>query len=425
MSEPKPKSPVISQPPFAISDVPPSAERMTSAIHALADAYPSAWGDRMLLALATLPLDAGAEAIVAHVLDAAFEILPEHSLGACLVSSDGASRTIVRCGPPGDEAMTPPDPARLFPRRRHERTITIDPETGSSFHVGVDSPTMVTEVASESRFVERVATVLGGVMRQVAITERARQHAAELRALQAQIIQSEKLASLGQLAAGVVHELNNPLTSIVAYSDYLRKKGEREHADPTDVERLRRIGEAADRILRFSRDLVEYARPSAGVAASVPIHEVLDQSLVFCEHVLATSGVTVERAYRADPARVRAVAGELTQIFVNLVTNACHAMPALDGRLVIATMNEEGGVRVDFTDNGHGMDAELLAKVFEPFFTTKSEGRGTGLGLSIVRNIVQRHGGTIRVESDGETGSRFILVLPSADGAPLASTSRP
>ena len=417
MTDPKLKGRQISQPPLTVSDIPPSAERMTSAIHELGsgDAYPSAWGDRLLVAVATLPIDSGVDAVVAHVLDAALEVLPEHSLGACIVSEDGASRHIVRRGPLGEDATAaPPDPARLFPRRRHERTITIDARTGSSFHVAVDSPTMVTDVASESRFVDRVSTVLVGVLRQALLADRARDQSQAFRDLQAQIIQSEKLASLGQLAAGVVHELNNPLTSIVAYSDYLRKKGERAGADPTDVERLRRIGEAADRILRFSRDLVDYARPSTGIATAVPVHDVLDQSLVFCEHVVGNTGVVVERAYHAAPARVRAVAGELAQVFVNLVTNACHAMPALGGHLVIRTANDDAGVRIEVADNGHGIEAELLAKVFEPFFTTKSEGRGTGLGLSIVRNIVQRHGGTVRAESDGETGSRFIITLPPA-----------
>src|SRR5262249_37510673 len=154
--------------------------------------------------------------------------------------------------------------------------------------------------------------------------ERSRANNAEVGVLQAQVIQSEKLASLGQIAAGVVHELNNPLTSIVAYSDYLRKKGERNGADVADLERLTRINEAAERILRFSRDLIAYSRPSTEVPAPVAIHDVIDRALVFCEHVLERTGVMVERTF-GDVKLVRGVAGQLTQVFVNLFTNACQA----------------------------------------------------------------------------------------------------
>jgi len=234
----------------------------------------------------------------------------------------------------------------------------------------------------------------------------------EVRQLEFQVIQAEKLATLGQLAAGVVHELNNPLTSISVYAEYLLKKGERSGADPADVEKMRRIVQAAERILTFARDLVAYARPTSERPRAVPVHEILDQSIMFCEHVIRETGVVVEKRYGRDLPPVWAVKDQLHQVFINLVTNACHAMAKGDGKLVVtAEPVEDGFLSIRLTDNGAGITAENLDKVFEPFFTTKSEGRGTGLGLSIVRNIVEQHRGRVQVTSEVGTGTTFEILL--------------
>lgn len=243
----------------------------------------------------------------------------------------------------------------------------------------------------------------------------------EVRDLEEQIIHAEKLATLGQLAAGVVHELNNPLTSISVYSEYLLTKGKRAGADPGDLEKLGRIAEAAARMLRFTRDLVTYARPSSEEPASVSLGEVIDQALVFCDHVISDAGIEVERCYAQELPPFWAVRGQLHQVFINLVTNACHAMASREraserGRLIV-TVDRDGdaGVWVTVADTGPGIDREHVEHIFEPFFSTKGEGRGTGLGLSIVRNIVQQHGGTIEVSSrHGQTpaGTEFKLRFP-------------
>src|ERR1041384_4243631 len=139
--------------------------------------------------------------------------------------------------------------------------------------------TMFATGTGSDTVLDRLALGLGSAIRPARSHARRRAGEAEVRGLENQVIQSEKLASLGQIAAGIVHELNNPLTSIVAYSDYLRKKAERSDSDPADVERLFRINEAAERILRFSRDLIAYSRPSAEVPAPVAIHDVIDRAL--------------------------------------------------------------------------------------------------------------------------------------------------
>lgn len=234
----------------------------------------------------------------------------------------------------------------------------------------------------------------------------------ELRELETQVIHAEKLATLGQLAAGVVHELNNPLTSILVYADYLHKKAAREGAQGADIEKLRRIVEGAERILKFTRDLVSYARPATETPVSTDIHELLDQAVVFCEHLIEETGAEIDRRYGQSLAPIYVVKGQLVQVFVNLITNACHAMPPGTGRLTLATAaSGEGRLSVRVIDSGKGISPENLQRVFEPFFTTKGEGKGTGLGLSIVKNIVEQHRGTIAVRSEVGVGTTFEVTL--------------
>jgi signal transduction histidine kinase len=231
------------------------------------------------------------------------------------------------------------------------------------------------------------------------------------------MIQADKLATFGQIAAGIVHELNNPLTSIVAYSDYLIRKAVSAPAlqDPDDVDRLRRISESANRMLRFTRDFVAYARPSSGVAGPVILHGVIDQAVAFCEHVLAQASVSVDKRYSPEVMTVRGVSEQLVQVFVNLVTNASQAAPAANGRIVITTSIEPTSRRVFVAveDNGAGIAPDHLRQVFLPFFTTKGDRHGTGLGLSIVKSIVDGHDGSIHVESPPGSGARFVLELPA------------
>ncbi len=230
-------------------------------------------------------------------------------------------------------------------------------------------------------------------------------------ALQEQVIQAEKLATLGQLAAGVVHELNNPLTSIAVYADYLLKKAP--DSSP-DTERLRRIMEAADRMLHFTRDLVAYARPSREQPRGLDLSTVAEQSIVFCEHVISECGTHVTRAMTSPIPPVLGVRNQLQQVLINLITNACHAMPQDAGRLTVGTRADEEHVFVTVTDNGSGIRENNLERVFEPFFSTKGEGKGTGLGLSIVRNIVAQHHGNIRVLSVPGQGTTFEVTFPIA-----------
>jgi two-component system NtrC family sensor kinase len=236
----------------------------------------------------------------------------------------------------------------------------------------------------------------------------------EIRELEQRIVHAEKLATLGQLAAGVVHELNNPLTSISVYSDYLLKQAVEQGAKSSDAHKLRRIHESADRILRFSRELLAYARPTAEEPQMLQIGEVLERSLEYCDHLINERGVNVRTSVQEDLSPMLGVATQLQQVLVNLITNACHAMPEGAGQLEVAAMpSADGDVQIHVSDNGSGISPDHLGRIFEPFFSTKGEGHGTGLGLSIVRNIVELHHGRLEVESELGNGTSFVITFPA------------
>ncbi|MBA3538010.1 MAG: PAS domain S-box protein [Deltaproteobacteria bacterium] len=242
------------------------------------------------------------------------------------------------------------------------------------------------------------------------------QDQSKIEALQHQIVRAERLATLGELAAGVVHELNNPLTSITVYAEYLVRKFESQGAEPTDLEKLRRIGASAQRILRFSRDLVQYARPSGTQTGPVDLSAVVRQSVSICEHLVERGGITLDIEIDPELPMIQAVAGQLEQVLINLITNAVHAVEKCDGppgRVAVRALIEgPAAVLIEVGDSGPGVPEEDREKIFEPFFTTKPDGKGTGLGLPIVRNIIEHHRGQISVDRSDLGGAAFRVVIP-------------
>ncbi|MBA3821548.1 MAG: PAS domain S-box protein, partial [Deltaproteobacteria bacterium] len=238
------------------------------------------------------------------------------------------------------------------------------------------------------------------------------QDQSKIEALQQQIVRAERLATLGELAAGVVHELNNPLTSITVYAEYLSRKFESQGAEPTDLEKLRRIGASAQRILRFSRDLVQYARPSGRHLETVDLAGVVRQSVSICEHLVERGGITLDIEVDPELPVIQAIAGQLEQVLINLITNAVHAVEN-GGRVIVrAQIESPSTVVLEVADSGPGISESDREKIFEPFFTTKPDGKGTGLGLPIVRNIVDQHRGEISITTSDLGGAAFRVVLP-------------
>lgn len=375
------------------------------------------WRDVLLRLSTTLPIDIAPEELGRLFLDGIGMLFPSTALGVCIVQS-GANPVVIHRLAPGMRHGPERDPSRLFPSLAEERVYELEDgrgALGSTFHVAREAHQ---EPLSPLRreIAEQATTLLGAALSRQRTFARAEDAVRGFHRLQAQVIQTEKLASLGQIVAGVVHELNNPLTSIIAYADYLAKRSAQRPGSELsdDVERLGRISEAAERILKFTRDLVAYARPTGDTRMRFCLQDAIERSLGFCEHEFADGRVTVERAFAPRLPAIMGIAGQLTQVFVNLFTNAAHAMGEAGGTLTIRLTEADAGqsLRVEVADTGSGIPAEAMPQIFEPFFTTKSDGRGTGLGLSIVRGILDAHGGTIQVTSAPGEGTQFVLTLP-------------
>jgi len=229
-----------------------------------------------------------------------------------------------------------------------------------------------------------------------------------VRQLQRQIIHSEKLATLGQVAAGVAHELNNPLTSISVYAEFLKSKL-KDKIDPQDIQKIESILDGAKRIQSFTKDLVSYARPSIDKPELVNIIKTVERSVSFCEHLIHKTGADVSIESNESIPEFYGVEGQIEQVFVNLVTNACHSLE--DGGKIVLKIDvtDNSLIVVSVRDEGVGIEKKYLKKIFEPFYSTKKVGKGTGLGLSIVKNILNNHNASITVDSDLGTGTVFVV----------------
>jgi len=238
---------------------------------------------------------------------------------------------------------------------------------------------------------------------------------------QDQLVQSEKMASIGQLVAGIAHEINNPVNAIVNTVGPLGEAVEelnseeavvREDARVDVIDMIRVVKRGADRTKAIVQALHNYSRTDDESVVGIDLNRSLDDSLELLRHVFKTS-IEVKREY-GEVGRVVGHAGQLNQVFMNLLTNAGQAVAGRDDATVTLTTSvlEGDRVRVCVRDNGGGMSPEVMGRVFDPFFTTKDVGEGSGLGLSIVHGIVERHHGVIEVESEMGEGTEFRVTLP-------------
>ena len=244
----------------------------------------------------------------------------------------------------------------------------------------------------------------------------------ERRRLQEQLIQSEKMSAIGQLIAGVAHDLNNPLASVVGFSDFLVEAGE---VPSSLAEPLQVIRQEAERAANIVKNLLSFARTQEAERKPQHIKPVLESTLVLLRNQLMAHKVEATLEVEAGLPDVELNANQIKQVFVNLINNACQAIAsdAPSGRIWIAAKRVPDGIAVSVTDSGPGMPEEVAARVFEPFFTTKGEGEGTGLGLSICQGILKEHGGRISLETKPGAGATFTVELPLGVAAPRAETA--
>ncbi len=234
----------------------------------------------------------------------------------------------------------------------------------------------------------------------------------ELKRLGEQLIQSEKLAAIGQMLAGVAHELNNPLTAILGVTELVR---EREGLDESMKRQLDLTHRQARRAARIVQNLLEFSRPSQTPKKPVDINTVLERTLQLHEHSLRRNAVEASFQPAESLPAVVGDASQLIQVFLNLLINAEQAIREIreSGRIQIRATSLGDKVMVTIQDDGTGISPDALAKIFDPFYTTKRPGGGTGLGLSICTAILREHGGTIEAQSLPAGGSAFTVILPA------------
>jgi PAS domain S-box-containing protein len=225
-----------------------------------------------------------------------------------------------------------------------------------------------------------------------------------------QVMQSDKLAVLGRMAAGVAHELNNPLTGITIYGELVRENLPLDHPAQAD---LKRIVDDADRCRDIVRDLLDYSRQSNTQVEALDLSLVVEEALSLIPQDSLGVHVRIVSELAPEPLIVQSDRKLLRQVFINLISNAFDAM---DGRgtLTVRTYQDGQGLRcAEIADTGGGISPEHMAKIFDPFFTTKPPGQGTGLGLSVVFGVIARHDGKIMVKETGPQGTTFLVQLPA------------
>lgn len=236
-----------------------------------------------------------------------------------------------------------------------------------------------------------------------------------LKSTQVQLIQSAKLAAVGELVAGVAHELNNPLGVIWGECDLLLDH----RLGKTTKEIITVIHRESGRCIRVVQNLLSFARPSTGGKTEISINASVETVLQLRQHELRLKNIELE--VDLEPALLPSIADkqQIEQVILNLVVNAEQAMTSArgGGRLVVRTKLEDGQVVIQIRDDGPGIPEENLSRIFDPFFTTKEVGQGTGLGLSICYSIIRDHGGSIRGYNELAGGATFIVELPVASAA--------
>jgi signal transduction histidine kinase len=239
--------------------------------------------------------------------------------------------------------------------------------------------------------------------------EREERRLQELHQAQDQLLQSGKLATIGQMSAGIAHELNTPLTYIMGNVELLLVQPMTE----TQREMLDAVSRGAERIKTLVQRLLVFSRPEQEEPVPLEVNQLIERSLEFCHYQILKTGVEVDKRLDPDLPAVRGVASQIETMLINLIVNAVQAMG--DGGKLVVSSEATPDVLISVTDTGPGIPDDVRAKVFEPFFTTRNESGGTGLGLALVLMVVGRHGGRVDFQTEPGAGTTFRIILPRAD----------
>jgi signal transduction histidine kinase len=285
--------------------------------------------------------------------------------------------------------------------------------------LSVDQSTPYTWTPAQIEFAMTIANQAALAADNARLYEQVRAQLHELRETQTQLLQAGKLAAIGQLVAGVAHELNNPLAVVMGQANLLTLQS----ADPMVLRRTEKILESSKRAARIIRELATFARPQPATIGGVDLPQVVERALALRRQALHVRGIGL--TYHPEPAApaIRADEVQLQQVILNLLLNAEYAAAegARPPHITVRLSADGDGVRFAISDSGPGITADVLPRIFEPFFTTKPVGQGTGLGLSICYRIVEAHGGRIWAESPPGEGATFTIVLPACAPPSLAA----
>jgi PAS domain S-box-containing protein len=276
--------------------------------------------------------------------------------------------------------------------------------------MGISSLEARTYSSNDENMMVAVGRQLATTIEKVRLYEETCKAYEDLRKTQEQLLQSEKMSAVGQLIAGVAHELNNPLTAILGYAQLLESEGLNDRA--TDF--VRKLFKQAQRTHRVVQNLLSFARQRKPQKVDVDIRKIVDETLALRDYDLKVNNIALERETMVDAPSVTADPHQLEQVFLNIINNAVDAIleGGKGGKLKVRIHSADGQVRVEFLDSGVGIKDPN--RIFDPFYTTKSVGKGTGLGLSICYGIIKEHGGDITAHNRAEGGACVEVKLPAS-----------
>ena len=312
---------------------------------------------------------------------------------------------------------------RISIRPINELVVATGRVAGGDYDVKVTTPVRNDEVGDLAASFNTMTADLKASRNALVEKELLEDLVAELKDTQQQLVQAGKMAAVGQLAAGVAHEINNPLAGIMGYaqlaSEHIRAR-QQTGIPPTEIARflgyVENMEKQSQRCKQIVQNLLRFARSSTREdAETVDVNTVLRETVSFLSHQLVSARISLDSQLGENIPPIRGHAGKLQQVFTNILINSLQALRKDNGQIGIVTGAIDGWVRIRLSDTGEGIAPENLDKIFEPFFTTKEIGQGTGLGLSVTYGLVKDMGGTITVESVVGEGTVFMVSFPQLE----------